>query len=384
MNYIQRSLGILSVVFAMTACTKKTLPTPPDGNTPTFYFHGVIGEDTMHWQAGENDFFMHTDYFKDAQQLWVMRGQLGPSNCADCAPSLSIELRDIALSNDSSLVMDFPAQFMNSDWPGFNIDTVRHEEDVEVFTFFPLTQQPITQVLWNFGDGSTSTELSPKHIFQGSGTRDVSLRVHQGANSDSLKFPIDITYKSPNRLFFSWNLDAGNHLDAYVSFGSFPTVLWDGGNGQYAVGQFSAFNYNPGLYVLSCRGINGTKEAWYKAKIKVPTGSSWANPNFRYTTKLVKDTLIQHCFNNRTALITLKQHGKIYHSFKQNGIAGSGSEKTLHVKGYSLYDNNVQGHATVWVDADMDIWLYNSNNASDSIRIQSNQTRFALAYPKNN
>ncbi|MBU3675682.1 MAG: hypothetical protein FGM54_00655, partial [Chitinophagaceae bacterium] len=243
-----RSLGILSVVLLMLACTKRNLPIPPDGNTPTFYFHGVIGADTLHWQAGEHDFYMHTDFFKDAQQLWVLRGQLGPSFCTNCDSTLSIELRDIDLRVDSSLAMDFNAQLVNADWKGFNIDTARHEEDVEVFTFLPLTQQPIEQVLWNFGDGTSSNELTPKHIFQGNGTRDVSLRIQQGTNFDSLKFPIDISYKSTNRLFFSWNLDAGNHLDAYVSSGNFQTVLWDGGNGQYAVGPYTNFNYTPGMY----------------------------------------------------------------------------------------------------------------------------------------
>lgn len=375
-------MGLIGV-FWVSSCTKKALPIPPGGDHPAFYFRGLIGQDSVFWQAGENDFFMHTDYFKDAQQLWVMRGRLGPSQCDTCAPSLSLELRDIETGNQSNLFMDFNTDLINTDWMGFNSDTMKHEEDVEVFTFIPLTQQPIEQLTWNFGDGTTSNEMNPKHIFQGYGQREVSLRIQQGQYVDSLKFPIDITYKTSNRLMFQWSLDALNHLDAYVSSGNFPTVFWDAGNGQYGIGSYAGFNYNtPGIYTLGCKGVNGSKEAWYKAKVKVPSAGNWANPNFKYTTKLVDDTLIQHVINKRTAMLTLKQNGKVYQSFKKNNVVGSLPSKVLRVLGYSLYEPNQQGHATLWVDVSFDTWLYNQNNQNDSIRIQSNQTRLALAYPK--
>lgn len=50
---------------------------------------------------------------------------------------------------------------------------------------FVLNSKNITSWLWNFGDGSTSTQQSPNHVYTAAGTYNVSLTVGDGINSNT-------------------------------------------------------------------------------------------------------------------------------------------------------------------------------------------------------
>lgn len=51
----------------------------------------------------------------------------------------------------------------------------------------------VSQWLWNFGDGNTSTERNPIHVYQTTGTFDVSLKVTNPAGVDSITIPNAVT-----------------------------------------------------------------------------------------------------------------------------------------------------------------------------------------------
>ncbi len=52
--------------------------------------------------------------------------------------------------------------------------------------------------LWNFGDGTTSTEMNPEHIYQSTGTYSVSLEVTNACGTDNLSEQINIIVTSIN------------------------------------------------------------------------------------------------------------------------------------------------------------------------------------------
>lgn len=52
-------------------------------------------------------------------------------------------------------------------------------------TPFILNSKNITSWLWNFGDGSTSTQQNPNHVYTAAGTYNVSLTVGDGTNSNT-------------------------------------------------------------------------------------------------------------------------------------------------------------------------------------------------------
>jgi PKD repeat protein len=364
------------------ACSKKQLPVPPNGNDPQFYFIGTVGNDSVHWQAGEDDFFMHTDFFLDAQKLIVLRGQLGLSNCLNCEPSLTIEFRDVVPSPDSVLQMNVATFFTNQNINSFSLDNEKVLIDKEEFSFYPSTQQPISNLVWDFGDGTQSTNDDPKHIFSGAGMRNVKLTINQAGYTDSLSFPINVGFQSPERVMFSWSQNANFQVNAQITAGNFSQYFWETGDGQFPTGTPINFSYaTPGIYTLSCRATAGNMDARYKAKIKVPQGGAWANPNFTYTTKVIKDTINLPRLNKSTAIIELKKDGKHYRSFKSNPTLNQSGITVVRVINASPFELNQKGFPTLRVNMTVDTWLYNSQNQSDSVRIQSNSMCFAVAHP---
>ncbi len=373
---------IIAFQLLWASCAKNQLPIPPGGNDPLFYFHGSIDNDSVHWEAGKDNLFMHTNYFIDAQKIIVLRGQLAPANCTACDPSLTIEFRDIAPSPDSILKMNVATYFNNHQIKSFSIDSVKAQGDKEEFSFYPLTQQPINDILWDFGDGTQSTEDDPHHIFSGTGTRVVKLIINQGGNIDSLSFPINIGFQSPERVVFNWTQNLNNEVHAQAMPGNFNQYLWDAGDGQLPVGNPVDYTYSsPGIYTLSCVAKSGSQEAQYKAKIKVPQGGNWANPNFTYTTKVINDTQFIPRNNAGTAILELKKDGKRYRSFKSNASVNQSGIIVVRTINSLPFETNVNGQSTFSINMEVDTWLYNTQNNSDSIRIRSNQMRLAVAYP---
>ena len=63
----------------------------------------------------------------------------------------------------------------------------------------PASAKNITSWLWNFGDGSTSTEQNPTHIFNSSGSYTISLTVNNGS-SESYETKTDYIQVSPQAI----------------------------------------------------------------------------------------------------------------------------------------------------------------------------------------
>ena len=64
----------------------------------------------------------------------------------------------------------------------FNVDSGSAPLTVE---FLNNTQGPATKVEWDFGDGTTSTKMSPVHLYTVAGTYEVKLFVSGPAGSDT-------------------------------------------------------------------------------------------------------------------------------------------------------------------------------------------------------
>lgn len=68
----------------------------------------------------------------------------------------------------------------------YGSDSVGGFAPLEVNFFVDVSSDfPIESVLWDFGDGNTSTELNPSHIYNDSGTYDVNVYVSNGVDSAS-------------------------------------------------------------------------------------------------------------------------------------------------------------------------------------------------------
>jgi gliding motility-associated-like protein len=124
--------------------------------------------------------------------------------------------------------------------------------------------------LWNFGDGSTSTQENPSHTYTTTGTFDVTLVVTNALGcTDTLRRPAYITVKKPVITFDS--LPEEGCVPYRITFHATVTTadpvvsyLWDFGNGATSNAATPTYTYttqgtyNVGLTVTTASGCTET------------------------------------------------------------------------------------------------------------------------------
>jgi PKD repeat protein len=149
----------------------------------------------------------------------------------------------------------------------------------------------ITSYSWDFGDGQTSTETSPRHRFDRAGTYTVRLMVVGPGGQDSAQQSISVTQQAnaPSASFRA-NPASGN-IPLSVTFentssGSITSYSWDFGDGQTSTEQSPTYRYTiAGTYTvkLTVTGPGGTSEATATVSatqpITAPTAAFAAEPS---------------------------------------------------------------------------------------------------------
>jgi len=113
-----------------------------------------------------------------------------------------------------------------------------------------------TDVVWDFGDGNTSTQLNPYHIYAFSGTYTVTLSVFNNLSQcyDIITYSVTVGNQGPcdaEILFFV----GGTGLDFQfynVSTGAFTQSHWDFGDGTTSTQMDPVHTFSgPGVYVVT-------------------------------------------------------------------------------------------------------------------------------------
>ncbi|MEM6804254.1 MAG: PKD domain-containing protein [Bacteroidota bacterium] len=95
--------------------------------------------------------------------------------------------------------------------------------------FFSDQSQEVGTYLWDFGDGSTSTEASPSHSFDSVGIYEACLIVENICGKDTLCETIEVDCPKPTAGFIP---DASNLNVIFIDQSSFTTsYVWDFGDG---------------------------------------------------------------------------------------------------------------------------------------------------------
>ena len=138
---------------------------------------------------------------------------------------------------------------------------------------FPLTVEFLDQSLgsptswlWDFGDGSTSTFMSPEHMYNATGSYTVTLRVSNAGGSDIAEQDYYITVTPsgglPPTAGFVADVVTGivplNVQFTDQSTGNISTWNWDFGDGSTSTDQNPAHTYNvAGEYTVNLTVSNG-------------------------------------------------------------------------------------------------------------------------------
>ncbi|WP_118976692.1 T9SS type A sorting domain-containing protein [Taibaiella koreensis] len=135
-------------------------------------------------------------------------------------------------------------------------------------------------VRWNFGDGGTSTLLSPNHTF-GMGNHTVCLTVYNACGGTQSCQPVDISCPQPAAAF-SYTLAGTTVNMTYTGSTPVDSVRWLFAPGQTGTGNTASHNYGaPGSYNLCVIAYKdcGRDTACQLVTITCPQ----PNANFSYT-----------------------------------------------------------------------------------------------------
>lgn len=383
---MKRFIYLIAIIFLFATCKKKDLPIPT-ANNPVFLFEGTIGNENVNYRAGVNNMYMYTDYFKDDQNLTTVRGHFGSDTCSNCEPYLSFEAKDKEQTNSLTLSQGIALLFNSNVFTSYSLDSIASNTTVEQFSFFHDATNPQgTQYFWDFGDGTTDSIADPTHIFPPTGgIKSVKLKTTNiGLSSpvDSLVNDIDVTIGSTCRAGFSVNYDTSSNSIIVNAKNGFTNYNWIYGNGLTGATQFDSVTYNnAGKYTIQLSATKAGCTSTFSKKVIIPYPNNNALPNFDYTFSTTTVTNYQPRINSSAFIITWKKDGKTYQSFK-NVKSINQSDKTIFtLTGLEMYANNEKGQKTVKATGIVDCYLYNSQNANDSIKMSSKSLTFAVAYP---
>ena len=127
------------------------------------------------------------------------------------------------------------------------------------FTDASVSRDVVSSWLWDFGDGSTSTEPSPSHVYTQQGTYSVTLTVTavDGSADTVLKTDCIVVLDSCPDCRFSMLPDQGSPLTVgfsgcSISYDDIVSRLWDFGDGTSAQGICAEHTYaGEGLYTVT-------------------------------------------------------------------------------------------------------------------------------------
>jgi len=134
--------------------------------------------------------------------------------------------------------------------------TVYQGDPVQFTDLSTSTVGAITSHAWTFGDGGTSAETNPVHVYQASGVFEVTLTVSTAGGSDSTSKTVLVNTRIPPTARFSIDPakpDTGSpaRFTDLSQPGSAPihTWLWDFGDGSSSAVQHPTHTYTaPGFY----------------------------------------------------------------------------------------------------------------------------------------
>lgn len=222
------NLVTLLLCCSLWCCKKNKYPNTVVMNNPVFYFSAQINNSPLKLRAGIDNYYMYSGYRLDSSQVYRLTGAFRQIGCTDCRNTLEININDFKISDPAAPIqIDSSLQLKN--YP-FLADETKQLYRVAFKTVY--NKIPDT-FLWNFGDGSTSSEPEPVHFFNKQGEYPVCLTV-KGTNSCHNSIcNSEIISANPFLVSISADISQGNTIAfKQAATGVAPfTYLWSFGDG---------------------------------------------------------------------------------------------------------------------------------------------------------
>lgn len=364
---------VLLFLFVLTSCKKETYPVSQVVNDPVFYFKGDVAGQPVSFSAGKDNYYMFSSVAQDNNNVYNFLGTLKQNNCSNCANSLFFQINDYQTSTTNG-----PTNIDMALKPGVYPFFVDREDSVRV-EFKSTYNKIAASYSWDFGDGQTSTDADPIHIYAKKGKYTITLKIQgQGANGcvSTISYSTKIGYTNSSQTSISSTpLSANSIAFSQTSTGVNPlSYFWDFGDG------FTSTQSNPqhsyavkGAYPVKLRVIDAlgdTAMANYNAYTQSDVSSCAAN------FKIVNVTPIGNQTRLGLSTATIKwvdASGKLFTS-SDLLQPDSSSFEILSVEDYEVNENNLR---TKKIKVKIKCTVY---NGQESIRIDNAEAVIAVAY----
>ncbi|MCG3164529.1 MAG: hypothetical protein POELPBGB_00283 [Bacteroidia bacterium] len=174
---------------------------------------------------------------------------------------VSLTVTDLNGCSDTLINLDMVV--VTGSIPDFEIASTQGCDTLLV-QFSDLSSPPgsVLTWFWDFGDGTTSTQQNPSHIYQNAGTYDVSLTISDDAGCTNTNLENDfvnyIPYPTPD--FLAWQNEACPGEPITFNNLSSPdavSFVWDFGDGTTSTDTMPTHAYAvPGVYTVSLSAAN--------------------------------------------------------------------------------------------------------------------------------
>jgi len=204
-------------------------------------------------------------------------------------------LKYIAVDQASNWSQEYTQTYtiVNTPVANFTANSTKGTAPLDV-QFNDTSSNTPTSWLWDFGDGTTSTDQNPTHIYNTPGTYTVTLTTTNLAGNSNLTLTNYITLDWPVPVAnFTVNATSGTTpLDVQftdISTGNVTSYTWNFGDGSTSTDQNPTHTYNtPGTYTvtLTVNGPGGSTTETFTDYVKV----EWPVPVANFTVNATSGT----------------------------------------------------------------------------------------------
>lgn len=371
---MKRFLLFIIILFAMSACEEQALP-PASSGTPMFFAIGTMDGEAFQWNAGEEGFYMYTEYQNSSEAVNEYAGYIAKENCeSNCRPKLRFVFFD---ESEESEKLDEVLIARKSDYSEPEMqDAYELSFSPEVWTANP--QAASLTYEWDFGDETKATGATPKHYFPVNDDGfSVCLDVLNSTDNSRSSICRDVKWEDPCFKDFEVVSQIGYYNVQVLDPEQNDQYDWAFSSGRFANGSVIDCEYGERASERICLTTTNTSDGCVSTICKnVVIDSSRAKSavNFDFDMRLTQIPTEKTIESKRVRIEYTDPSGKLYTSDQELQPADSYFE----IVNVEDFDPNKNGSLTKKMELLFNCKLY---NGTSSISLNDFHANIAVAIP---